>query len=258
VALGTAAVSRSVEHLHQETAMFLTFEDRPSNSPLIERVWRCHSTAGGVFHSMAEGNLELVVTRLPGFTRVTLRGPVTRATTVACPPNGQWFAIRFRPGTYLPQLPTVLLLDHSDLDFPLYTKRLFWFEGAAWEIPTFENAETFVNRLARRGFIARNPAVAAALSGDPQALTLRSVQRHFLHVTGMTHNRFRQIERARHAVHLLRSGSSILDVVHSAGYFDQAHLTRSLKHLIGQTPLKVLRNESQLSFLYKTAPGANR
>src|ERR1700740_2879770 len=124
VALGIAALSRGVEHLHQETPMFLTFQDRPSNSPLIERVWRCHSTAGGVFHSMAEGNLELVVTRLPGFTRVTLRGPGTRATTRAGPPNGQWFAIRFRPGTYLPQLPTVLLLDHSDLDFPLYTERL--------------------------------------------------------------------------------------------------------------------------------------
>jgi hypothetical protein len=238
--------------------MFLTFEDRPSNSPLIERVWRCHSTAGGVFHSMAEGNLELVVTRLPGLTRVTLRGPVTKATTVACPPNGQWFAIRFRPGTYLPQLSTALLLDHNDLDFPLCSERRFWFEGAAWEIPNFENAETFVNQLARRRVIARDPAVGAALSGDPQALTLRSVQRHFRHVAGMTHSRFRQIERARYAVQLLRSGSSILDVVHGAGYFDQAHLSRSLKHLIGQTPVRILRKESQLSFLYKTVPAANR
>jgi AraC-like DNA-binding protein len=238
--------------------MLLTFEDRPSNSPLIERVWRSHSSAGGVFHSMAEGNLELVVTRLPGLSRVTLRGPVTRATAAACPPNGQWVAIRFRPGTYLPQLPTSRLLDHNNLDFPLGSKQRFWFEGAAWEIPNFENAETFVNRLARSGAIAYDPAVGAALMGDPQALTLRSVQRHFLHVTGMTQSRFRQIERARHAVQLLRGGSSILDVVHGAGYFDQAHLTRSLKYLIGQTPLKVLRKESQLSFLYKTAPAADR
>jgi hypothetical protein len=49
---------------------------------------------------------ELVVTRLQGVTRVTLRGPVIRATTVVCPPNGQWIAIRLSLGTYLPQLPT--------------------------------------------------------------------------------------------------------------------------------------------------------
>jgi hypothetical protein len=53
---------------------FLTFEDRPSSSPFIERVWRCHSSSGGVFYSMAEGNFELVVTRLEGLTLVTLRG----------------------------------------------------------------------------------------------------------------------------------------------------------------------------------------
>jgi hypothetical protein len=76
--------------------MFLTFEDRRSDSPFIERVWRSHSAAGGVFQSIAESNLELVVTRLPGLTRVTLRGPVTAPSMVDCPPNGQWFAIRFR------------------------------------------------------------------------------------------------------------------------------------------------------------------
>jgi hypothetical protein len=238
--------------------MLLTFVDRPADSPLIERVWRSHSIASGVFHSMAEVNLELVVTRLEGLTRVTLRGPVTRASTVVCPPNGQWFAIRLSPGTYLPQLPTSRLLDHRSLDLPLCSKRRFWLGGSAWEIPNFENAETFVRHLARSGVIAYDRAVGAALSGDPQALTRRSVQRHFLHVAGMTQSRFRQIERARHAVQLLRSGSSILDVVHEAGYFDQAHLTRSLRHLVGQTPLKLQRHKTQLSFLYKTDATAYR
>ena len=232
--------------------MLLSFTDRPADSPLIERVWRSHSVESGLFHSMAEGNLELVVTRLHGLTRVMLRGPVTRATAVVCPPNGQWLAIRFSLGTYLPQLPTARLLDHNSLDLPLCSRRRFWLGGAAWELPNFENAETFVSHLARRGVIAYDRAVGAALLGDPQALTRRSVQRHFRHVAGMTQCRFRQIERARHAVHLLRSGTSILDVVQEAGYFDQAHLTRSLTHLIGQTPLKLQRHQSQLSFLCKT------
>ena len=52
----------------------------------------------------------------------------------------------------------------------------------------------------------------------------------------MTHNTFRQIERARYATNLLRQGLPILHVAHETGFFDQAHLSRTLKRLIGQTP----------------------
>jgi hypothetical protein len=46
----------------------------------------------------------------------------------------------------------------------------------------------------------------------------------------------------------------IFDVVLGAGYFDQAHLTRSLSHFIGQTPSRIIEGQKQLSFLYKTNP----
>lgn len=49
----------------------------------------------------------------------------------------------------------------------------------------------------------------------------------------------RQIERARYATTLLQQGLSIPDVVYDAGYFDQPHLTRSLKRYIGQTPAQL-------------------
>jgi AraC-like DNA-binding protein len=232
--------------------MFLTFEDRPSNSPYVERLWRSYSTTGGPFHSMAEGNLELVVTRLGGFAQVTLRGPVTQAATVDCPADGRWFAIRFRVGTYFPGLPTSRLLDHRSLHLPTTRDGRFWLEGEAWEIPGYENAEVFVTRLAKRGVIAIEPAVEAVIEGARHLLSRRSLQRHFLRATGITYAQFRKIERARHAVELLRNGKGILDVVHDAGYFDQPHLTRSLKYLIGQTPVKIRQNDAQLSFSYKT------
>ena len=81
---------------------------------------------------------------------------------------------------------------------------------------------------------------------------MRSAQRHFLQATGITQTTIHQIERARHATNLLKQGVSILDTVHQAGYYDQAHLTRSLKRLIGQTPAQIIRAQEQLSFLYKT------
>lgn len=237
--------------------MLLTFEDRPSDSPYIERVWRGLSSGGGRFLSVAAGHLELVVTRLPDITMVTLRGPETRATTIDCPPNGAWEAIRFRPGVHLPWLPTHLLLDHRDVHLPVADDGSFVLAGYRWQLPDLENAERYVAHLANGGVIARDDVVEAALRGGGRPLTLRSVQRHFRRTTGMTHGLFRQIERARLATNLLRAGAPILDAVHEAGYFDQAHLTRSLKVLIGQTPAAVARHEAQLSFLYKTGPSSS-
>jgi AraC-like DNA-binding protein len=154
-------------------------------------------------------------------------------------------------GTYFRRWPSALLLDHRDIDFPVAQRRRFWFEGNGWEIPSFENAEVFVGKLARLGVLATEPAVPAALEGDRQHLSRRSVQRRFLRATGVTHVEFRQIRRARYAATLLRGGSSILDAVHGAGYFDQAHLTRSLSRLIGLTPAAILRHQSQLSFSHE-------
>jgi hypothetical protein len=232
--------------------MFLQFCDRPSDSPYIERVWRGRSDGGGPFVSVAAGHLELVVTRLADFTAVTIRGPETRATTIECPPDGEWAAIRFRLGVHMPALPTHLLVDHRDVDLPVATDGSFALLGSRWPLPDLENAERYVAALARRGVIARDDVVEAAIRGGRQRLTSRSVQRHFRRTTGMTHGQFRQIERARHATNLLRDGTPILDTVHEAGYFDQAHLTRSLRALIGETPARVMRHDAQLSFLYKT------
>ena len=93
--------------------MLIQFDDRESDSPYVERVWRSWSRHGGSFLSMAESNIELVVTRLPGFLAVTLRGTVSQGSLVECPPNGEWLAIRFRLGTYLPKIPTASLIDHQ-------------------------------------------------------------------------------------------------------------------------------------------------
>lgn len=235
--------------------MFIVFhQDRPSDSPFVERVWSCHSEGSGTFLAVASSHWEMVVTRLNGETTLTIRGPETRARDVYCPPDGEWLAIRFKAGSFMPRLPVARLLDGRDVILPQASKRSFWLNGGAWEYPGLENAETFVARLAKAGVIARDPAVEAVLQGDTQALSLRSAQRHFLLATGMTHSALRQIERARYATNLLRSGASIGDAVHEAGYFDQAHLTRSLKRLIGLTPARIAREERQLSFLYNTRP----
>ncbi|MBR0843895.1 helix-turn-helix domain-containing protein [Bradyrhizobium liaoningense] len=232
--------------------VLIEFVDRESDSPYVERVWRSRSRSGGSFLSMAEGNIELVVTRLPEFSAVTLRGPVTRGALVECPPNGEWLAIRFRLGTYLPAIPTAALIDRQDIHLPVLSGCRFLLADLSWDIPSYDDAELLVARLARAGVIARSDATDAAVEGDVDWMSQRSVQRHFRRVTGMTFSSYQQIQRARHAAALLVSGSSVLDATSGAGYFDQAHLTRSVRQLIGMTPARLARERPQLSFSYKT------
>jgi hypothetical protein len=233
--------------------MFLVFEDRASDSPFVERVWRCRSERAGRFLSVASSHWEMVVTRLRGETSLTVRGPETKVTALDCPAEGEWLGIRFRLGTFMPRFPVRRLRDGNDVTLP-DGGGAFWLSGSAWPYPDFQNAETFVARLVKDGMIVRDPVVAAILNGGGRRYAQRSAQRHFLRATGLTQSAFRQIERARHAANLLRDGVPILDTVHDAGFFDQAHLTHALKRLIGLTPRRVMLREEQLSFLYKTTP----
>ena len=230
----------------------LIFNDRQSDSPLVERVWRSHSEGAGTFLSVASSHWEMVVTRHRGQLTMTLKGPETKAAPVVCPADAEWLGIRFRLGTFMPLHPVDTLIDHRDVILPQASDRTFWLEGSRWEYPGFENVEEFVARLWRHGLITADAAVQAAIAGERSPLSLRSMQRRFLHAAGTSLRTIRQTERARHATLLLDSGVSILHTVARTGYFDQAHLTRSLRHLTGETPRKILQKKVQLSFLYKT------
>lgn len=240
----------------QTKTEFIHFEDRASDHPFVEKVWRCRSDRADTFLSVAANNFEMVLTRLRGKTFLTLRGPETMATTMACPAEGEWIAIRFRVGTFMPRFLPGTLRDHRDITLPPAAGHSFWLNGSALEYPDFDNADTFVKRLAKSGILARDPLVEDTLQRRPGELSLRSVQRHFLQSTGVTYATFRQIERARCATNLLREGVSILDVVSRLAYFDQAHLTRSVGRFIGETPGKIIQGQKQLSFLYKTSSAA--
>jgi AraC-like DNA-binding protein len=235
--------------------MLFTFEDRPSDSPFVERIWRAHSERAGSFISVAASHWEMVVTRQNGETFLTVRGPETRATPLYCSADGEWLGIRFKLGSVMPHLPASHLVNGA-VNLPDAGRRSFWLHRSAWQFPDFEHADTFVERLVHDGLLVHEPVVQAALQHQLKDRSLRTAQRHFRRTIGLTHSAVRQIERARSATILLRQGRSILDAVYEAGYFDQPHLTRALKHFIGLTPAQIMdrSRDVQLSFLYKTAP----
>lgn len=235
--------------------MLLNFVERHSDSPFVERIWRTHSERAGTFTSMALSHWQMCVWTERGKTNLTLRGPETKATRVPCPPDAEFLGIVFKLGTVMPHLPASTLVDAA-LTLPDASSESFWLNGSAWQFPNYENADNFIDRLVRDGLLVAEPAIQAALQSQVQPMSVRSVQRRFSQTTGLTHGAVSQIERARYATLLLQEGVSILDTVDQAGYSDQPHLTRSLKHFIGQTPAQIAGKSEpeQLSFLFKTVP----
>lgn len=85
--------------------MTFVFEDRPSDSPFVERIWRTRSEHAGAFTSVAVCRWEMVVTRHNGATALTVRGPETRATPALIPPDAEFLGITFRLGPFCPICP---------------------------------------------------------------------------------------------------------------------------------------------------------
>jgi hypothetical protein len=234
--------------------MLFNFEEKLSASPFVERIWRAQTENTGPFLSIAASHWEMVVSKYHGNTTVTVRGPETKATPFDVTfTGGEYLGIIFKHGTVLPYLPANAIVD-GDVDLPDASSKSFWLNGLVWQFPTYENADTFVVRLVREGVLVRDAIVQSALRGEPQDLSPRSVQRHFMQSTGLTQGTLRQIQRARQATILLQEGVSILDTVDRLGYADQAHLTRALKHFIGQTPTQIIRKTEtvQTSLLFRT------
>jgi hypothetical protein len=214
------------------------------SSPIAEKVWRTRSVPVESFTSVALTHWLMVVTKYRGHSTLTVRGPETRPTLVAIPQEAEFVGVQFRLGTFMPKLPVGRLVDHA-LTLPAATRRSFWLDGSAWEMPTFDNVDVFLKRLVRKGLVAHDPIVADALHGRSTSLTPRSLQRRIRRTTGLTQVLVTQIERAREAVALLDGGATILEVVERGGYADQPHLTRSLRRFIGHTPARILRERSR-------------
>ncbi|MFT3898772.1 MAG: AraC family transcriptional regulator [Gordonia sp. (in: high G+C Gram-positive bacteria)] len=233
--------------------MAIDFTGRASDSSFIERVWTSSSAEQAPFLSIANGRCEIVVSEVAGQRTAGLRGPETSPTWVECP-VGRWFGIRLAPGVRFRNLPVAALMNLADSPLPVAADGAICFGGTWTRELTMENAETMVSRLARQGFLIGDDIAGAAGAARRDAdLSRRTVERTFRRVTGLSRGQFRQVDRARAATILLRDGASIADVVDETGYYDQAHLTKSLQRFIGLTPSSIRNGNHQLSLLYKTA-----
>ncbi len=221
--------------------MNFSVQHRLSDVPVVEAIMVGQTIASGTTIRPATQNWHLVLTRHHGQNRAMLVGPWSAANSLPIESGADILWIKFRLGTFMPHRPVNTYVDSETALPEAAGSRTFWLHGSAWEFPTFENADTFVNRLVRDETLKWDPMVQAVLDRRQQELSARAIRHRFLRATGLTRAQIEQMERAQQAEGFLRRGMSILDTVEQAGYADQPHLTRSIKRWIGYTPAQLLR-----------------
>jgi AraC-like DNA-binding protein len=214
--------------------------ERPSDSPYVEWVSDGRTASSGSTIRPAESQCHLVVARHHGGVQLIYVGPLTTSGVVVFAEGAELLWIQLKLGTFMPHLPVRDFVNVETV-LPQAASQKFWLKGSAWQYPDYANADTFIDRLVRQEVLAHDPLVTAALAGQAPPLPARTLRHRFLRATGLTQSHIRQVLRAKRAAALLRQGTTILDTVHAAGYFDQPHLTRSLKQWIGYTPAQLYR-----------------
>ena len=226
--------------------MSAVFESRRSDSPYIEIIWRGHVEQDYSPVCPADSHWNLLFVRRGSQIRVTAEGATTQFVPKDQFAGSEFLVIKFAYGVFMPYLPPDNLVN-VDAVLPEATGNAFWLHGSVWQLPDFDNVETFVDRMVREGLLVHDPVVPAVLQDQSPDVSFRTVRRRFLRATGLTHGAIRQIERAQQAATLLEQGAPILDAVYEVGYADQPHLTRSLKRFYGLTPAQIVRPPQAMS-----------
>jgi AraC-like DNA-binding protein len=220
--------------------MSMISEERPSDSPYIEKVLRGWTVSAGSSIRPSEVHWHMVFTRHAGRIFSIFVGPLTASGRAAWGGGAEILWIKFKLGVFLRPMPPRDFLDR-EMFLPKAGSQSFWLNGTAWQFPDFENVEGFVHRLAREEALIHDPVVDDVLCGRLPDISSRTLRHRFLRATGLTQLHVYQAGRAQRAEALLQQGVSILDTVFEAGYYDQPHLTRALKQFTGHTPGQIVQ-----------------
>ena len=116
--------------------MFPHFEERPSDSPFVERIWMTRSEQSGSFTSISTAFWSMVIARVNGRISISFHGPETGATRKEFPAGAEWFGIAFKLGTFVPDiLPGSFIDRFIVLSEP--SRSSFSLGHSAWQFPNF-------------------------------------------------------------------------------------------------------------------------
>ena len=215
--------------------------ERRTESPFVRWIRRYSALDDGQYTTYADGSLDLVAIKDGNVTRFMISGPATKAHVVTYQGGTEVVVVRLNPNVYLSPRPARLLLD-VDFYLPQAGRQSFWLDGVAWHCPTFDNADRFADQLIRQRVLQEDRLISEVSAGKTPDVSVRTVQREFRKIIGLTPHYLQRISQAEQAEKLLAQGMSISDVIHDTGFGDQAYMTHALKYFIGRTPGQVSRD----------------
>jgi hypothetical protein len=221
--------------------MTLLSREGLSSSALVTYIREYVATESGTYISSADGSLDFVVMRRGDLRQFILSGPTTKARIIRYEKGTETIVIRLAPSVYISTIPSHMLLDR-DIVLPSTGTHTFWLQHTAIQLPSFETADTFVRILAKLGILKQDRLVTLAMAGHSSRGTARTLQRHFLHTTGLTPQASFQIQRAYQAQNLLEAGMAAVNAANETGFYDQSHLTHAVTYFCGRTPAQIRRN----------------
>ena len=217
--------------------MSFTYEEKRSSSPYVDVVWRTEDQTDGVYVASADACWDMIfIKNNEGKSTVLLSGPSSKITLVPYSAGNQNFGIQFKPGVSITNIPVTDMVDVTKA-LPMPTEDTFVLQGSTWKLPTYENIDKFLARLAEEGLLGIDPVVRDVLENKAVKMSARSIQRHFATTIGMSPRRVKQILSARKAVGLLLQGRPLAEVAYELGYADLPHMIRMLKRFTGFTPM---------------------
>ena len=214
-------------------------EQRPSADPEIRTVWRAYVDEAADYTDEASEHWGLSFIRRPdGSLAAELAGPRLEGLPIRSRAGESYWGVELAAHVMIPGVDKALLRG-AIAELPVAGGRVT-IAGRRYVIPGWENLEPFVSRLVADGVLVADADVRRALGGDDRGLSRRSWQRRFRSVTGLRRKEIERLDRSRRAYRLLSEGMAPSAVAAEVGYADQAHLTRELRRIRGETPARVL------------------
>ena len=217
--------------------MGFTYEEKQSQSSLVDFIWRTEDLTDGVYVASADASWDMIfIQRKEGKPSVLLSGPCSQTTLVPYSAGNKNFGMRFKPGVIFTDIPVSDMVNVTQA-LPMPTEDTFILQGITWKLPTYENVDEFVSKLVEHNLLNIDPVVRDVLKGKAVNMSARSIQRHFAITVGLPPRQVKQIESARKAVGLLLQGRPLAEVSYELGYADLPHMIRMLKRFTGFTPM---------------------
>lgn len=274
-----AAIVQSLAVTDVETN-YREFRPPPQLADRLVCLWSSTAIGANAIHRqhvLPDGCVDIVWV---GDRAPTVAGPATRHVIVELPTGVDVVGLRFRPGS----VQTLLGVPAEELLNATVPLADIWGRSATDFIDPIResgSAETKRNRLGlaslRRFADARSgdPAVAACVAwlgrkrggrveelSAVSDLSSRQLQRRFRAAVGYGPKTFQRIVRLQRLLELsaqeTRPANNLATLAHTAGYADQAHMSREVRELTGKAPSSLLDGSGStlaMSDLFKTGDG---